>query len=159
MNIQWDEGDVVVSDLDDFLVELLRRLPSAAATDNEAARTRLFGAPTGGKDPEADEEWQEVVVPDLQELFQSNVDVVAKDLERLEETDEGDVRLRVPGEHLRAWVHTLNQARLALAAQHGITEDDMEGRGEFRTEEKGFAFLQVEVYGLVFSFLLRHTEL
>ena len=161
MNIQWEEGDVVFGNLDDFLADLLRRLPAAAAIDDEAARKRLFGSPTGGKDPEADEEWKDVVEPDLEELFQSHVEIVERDLQKLNGSgdEEGEFELRVPGEHLRAWVHTLNQARIALAAKYDINEADMEGRGEFESEEKGFAFLQVEIYGLVFGFLLRHTDL
>jgi hypothetical protein len=158
MNFQWEDGDVVFGELDDFWTELLRRLPETAAVQDEPARRRLFGGPTGGADPDADAEWQEVVEPELRELFQSHIEIVERDLQNIREVD-GERCLRVPAEHLRAWVHTLNQARLAVGARNGITEDDMEGRRAFDTQEKGFAMLQIEVYGLVLGFLLRHTDL
>jgi hypothetical protein len=158
MNFQWEDGDVMFGELDEFWTELLRRLPESAATQDEPARKRLFGGPTAGTDPEADEEWREVVEPELEELFQSHIDVVSSDLQNLRVID-GESTLRIPADHLRAWVHTLNQARLAIGARNGITEDDMEGRRAFDTQEKGFAMLQIEVYGLVLGFLLRHTEL
>jgi hypothetical protein len=158
MNIQWEDGGLVFGDLDEFLTELLRRLPECAATDDEPARKRMFGRPTGGKDPEADEEWQEVVQPELRELFQSHVDAVSADLAGLTQED-GVGLLRVPPEHARAWVHTLNQARLALAARHDVTEADMEGRQAVEEEDKAFALFQIEIYGLILGFLLRHVEL
>ena len=158
MNFLWEDEHVVFTDLDDFWSELLRRLPESAAPEDEPARKRLFGSPTAGKDREADEEWAEVVEPELREAFQSHVDVVAADLRTMIEADEGST-LRIPADHLRAWVHTLNQARLAIGARNGITEDDMEGRRAFETQEKGFAMLQIEVYGLLLGMMLRHTEL
>jgi hypothetical protein len=158
MNFLWEDESVVFSDLDDFWSELLRRLPESAAPDDEPARKRLFGAPTGGKDPEADAEWAEVVEPELRELFQTHIDVVAGDLQTMVEVDEGN-SLRIPADHLPAWIHTLNQARLAIGARNGVTEDDMEGRRAFETQEKGFAMLQIEVYGLLLGIMLRNTEL
>jgi hypothetical protein len=158
MNFLWDEGDVVFGELDEFWSELFRRLPESAATIDEPVRKRLFGGPTGGKDPDADAEWKEVVEPELDELFQSHVEVVAADLENMREI-EGEMTLRVPAEHIRAWIHTLNQARLAIGARNGVTEEDMEGRRAFDSQEKGFAMLQIEVYGVVLGFLLRHSEL
>jgi hypothetical protein len=158
MNFQWEDGDVVFGELDEFWTELLRRLPESAAVYDEAAQRRLFGGPTGGNDPEADADWKDVVEPELRELFDSHIDVVERDLQNLRQLD-GESSLRVPADHLRAWVHTLNQARLAIGARNGITEEDMEGRRAFDTQEKGFAMLQIEVYGLVLGFLLRHLDL
>jgi hypothetical protein len=158
MNIQWQDGDVLFGDLDEFLSELFLSLPACAAAEDEAARKRIYGTVTGGADPEADSEWQEVVEPELRELFQSHIDVVSGDLKLMEEKD-GAHALLVPGEHLEAWAHTLNQARLALGARYDITEEDMEGRRKIDGPEKGFALFQIEIYGLVLSFLLRHMEL
>ena len=158
MNIQWQDGTVVFGDLDEFLKELLRGLPACANLESEAAHKRLYGSPTAGADQEADEEWREVVEPELQEQFQSHIDVVSEDLAGIQE-NEGTFTLSVPGDHLQAWVHTLNQARLALGAKYEITEDDMEGRRTFDNQDKGFALLQIEIYGLILGFLLRHTEL
>lgn len=158
MNIRWDDGDVEFGALNGFLSDLLRRLPLCAEAEDEAARGRLFGSPTGGKDLAADADWKEIIEPELEQLFKSHLDIVAEDLQLMRE-ENGECSLRVSGDHLRAWVHTLNQARLALGARHEITEDDMEGKREIEDEAKGFALLQIEIYGLVLGFLLRHTDL
>lgn len=158
MNFQWEDGALVFGQLDEFWSELLRRLPESAEPRDEPARKRLFGPPTGGKDPDADAEWQEMVEPELRELFQSHLDVVTADLGHLKLVD-GEGMLRIPAEHIRAWIHTLNQARLAIGARNGVTDEDMEGRRAFDTQEKGFAMLQIEVYGMILGFLLQYTDL
>ena len=158
MNFRWQDSGVVFGNLDEFFSELIRKLPACATVEDEPVRKRIFGSPTAGVDPIADEEWSEVVEPELRELFESHVSVVSEDLKRMEEID-GEHTLRVPQDHLRAWIHTLNQARLALGARHDITEDDMEGRRMIEDEGKGFAMLQIEVYGLILGILLRHVEL
>jgi hypothetical protein len=158
MNFQWQGNGVVLGDLDEFLWELIRKLPACATVEDEPVRKRLFGSPTAGADPVADEEWTEVVEPELRELFESHVNVVSEDLNRMEEID-GEHTVRVPQEHLHAWIHTLNQARLALGARHDITEDDMEGRRLLEDENKGYAMLQIEIYGAILGILLHHFDL
>lgn len=158
MNILLEDGEVVFGELDEFLGNLIQRLPECAESESEAARKRLFGPPTAGRDPEADEDWREVVEPEMRELFQSHIDIVTEDLQGLEKHD-GEHVLRVPVEHLPAWVHTLNQARLALGAEYDVTEEDMSGHNLLLTDQsKGFALLQIEVYGLILGVLLRHME-
>lgn len=149
----------VFEDIDPFIGDLLRALPKCAEADSDSVRSRIFPAPTGGSDPAEDQDWREHVEPGLRELFQSHLDVVAADLATMR--DEGQTwRLNVSAAHGPAWLHTLNQARLALGALHGVTEDDTSGRRRKRpTSEKAFALMQIDFYGMIQSLLLAQTEL
>lgn len=150
-----DEG-WVFEDMDPLIVDLLRGLPACAAPDDDAARKRIFGSLTGGADPEADREWHQDVEPELHELFQSHVDVVSADLAKLHE--EGEVfTLAITLGNARAWIHTLNQARLALGARFGVTEEDSAGRRRHKGN-KAFAIMQIDFYGMLISLLLARTE-
>jgi len=157
MEIQASEKGWVFADMEPLIVELLRGLPACADPDDEASRARIFSAPTAGDDPEADSEWREENEPELHELFQTHVDVVAADLAAIRQ--KGDAfTLTIPAANSRAWIHTLNQARLALGARHGITEDDTAGRRRHRGA-KAFAVMQIDFYGMLLSMLLSQTEL
>jgi hypothetical protein len=160
MIIRFDEDVVHFEALDEFSVDMFRRLPDCAGTDDGPAGRRIFATLTGGADPEADAEWKEVVEPSLRELYESHVDVVKKDVADIisgEESEEGG-ELSFPLEHGRAWMHTLNQARLALGARHDVTEEDMEGRRELKDGDKMFAIMQIEFFGIVLGVLLQRIE-
>jgi len=152
-----DEG-WVFDDMDPFIVELLRSLPTCASTDDEAAHTRIFSTPTNGADAEADRDWRENVEPGMGELFTGHMDLVAADLAGIRQ--HGDAyTLVVPRENARAWIHTLNQARLALGARHGVVDDDTGGRRRRHTGTKAFAIMQIDFFGMLLSLLLGGTEL
>ncbi len=154
----WEEDLFSFTELDPLTAELLRRIPGCASTEDEAARRRLFPSLTGGAEEEADLDWRETMEPELRELFSSNVETVAADLAKMEETKAG-LQLFVPIQHAPAWVHTINQARLALAARHNITEANMNGEEMPADPQDAFAVFQVEFYGAVLSMLVYHTEL
>ena len=165
MEIRNSEEGWEFAGIDPFILELLRALPSCATTEDDAARKRLFSAPTGGADADADADadWREYVEPELAALFQSHLDIVSGDLAAITETEEGAL-LRIPAAHARAWIHTFNQARLALGARHDVTEDDTSGRRDvFGDKEpdaqKAFALMQIDFYAWLLSLLLSRTEL
>lgn len=155
-----DEGWELAA-IDPLVADLLRMLPDVAATDDEAVQSRIFPSPLRGNDavhdPDAAAEWREYVEPELRALFQSHLDIVAADLATVETKAEESV-LRIPADHGRAWIHTLNQARLALGAQHEITEGDSAGRRQ-QSGEKAFALMQIDFYAMILSLLLSRTEL
>ncbi len=157
MEIQISEEGWVFCEMEQVIVELLRMVPAAAAPDDDAARKRIFSAPTGGADADADSEWREYVEPELRELFKTHTDVVAADLSAMEEKDE-TFTLRIPAAHGRAWIHTLNQARLALGARHDVTDDDTNGHRR-QSGAKGFAIMQIDFYAMLISMMLGNTEL
>ncbi len=145
--------------MDPFVLELLRVLPACAEPEDDAARKRIFSPPTiqPDADAEANSEWSEYVEPGLRELFKSHTDIVAADLAAMKGEGEA-ATLRIPTEHGRAWIHTFNQARLALGARHGVTEDDTAGRTE-PGGEKAFALMQIDFYATLLGLLLSRTEL
>ena len=160
MEIQSSDEGWVFSEMDPFIAELFRILPASAAPDDDASRKRIFSAPTRGRDAAAanlNRDWSEYVEPELRELFKTHVDIVAADL-ALMKGEEESLTLRIPAKNARAWIHTLNQARLALGARHGVTEDDIEDR-QPKNAAEGFALMQIDFYGTILSLLLSRTEL
>jgi len=157
MEIHSDDDGWVFDEIDPLIADLLRILPASASVEDDAARSRVFSAPTAGEDKSADDDWREYVEPGLRELFQSHTDTVATDLATMK-TDAGNCSLRIPMEHGRAWIHTLNQARLALGARHEVVEGDSNSRRQ-HSGEKSFALMQIDFYAMLLSLLLRRTEL
>ncbi len=157
MEIRNETDGWVFEEIDPFIIDLLRVIPECASTDDEAARKRIFSSLTDGEDTAADEDWREYVEPDLRELFKSHTDIVAADL-RTMRTDSENATLRIPLSNARAWIHTLNQARLSLAARHGVDESESENLASL-SGPKGFILMQLDFYGTILSFLLTRTEL
>lgn len=129
------------------VAELLRQIPRWVDGDCEAAEERLFPAPSG--DPDEDtlrDDWKAFVQPELHSLFQSARDTVASDLRGLRENGE-EFDLEFPRQHAEAWVSAVNQARLALAARHEFTENELSHPEPLEiNSERDFALLQMWVY-------------
>lgn len=156
MNMIFADDSVNFHDMDSFVSALLRQLPAAASTDEPKAGDRIFPGLIRG-DEAANAEWVEFVEPGLRELFRSHVDVVAEDLGKI--ATEGELSsVSVPLAHAPAWIHTLNQARLCLGARHDVTEEDMEHPRGAADPERGYALLQIEVYGVILSAFLEGAE-
>ena len=157
MEIRTDDDGWVFDGMDPLIADLFRLLPECAAPADEDSRRRIFSSPTGGRDAEADQEWREQVEPEMRELFRSHVDAVAADVSGIRRKGEF-FTLSIPAGNAHVWIHTLNQARLALGARHGITEGDLSGPHE-HTGPKAFAILQVDFYGMILGLLLSRTEI
>ena len=158
MELRWDDDGWHFEQMDSLVTELLGHVPSCAMLQDDAAEARIFTSPTGGADTEEDQDWRENVVPELRELFQSHVDVVRADLTRMK-TEGGTSALHIPAGNGRAWIHTLNQARLALGAKHGIIEEEIEARRKVHGVDKSYALLQIDFYGMLLGLILSRTEL
>jgi Domain of unknown function (DUF2017) len=158
MIIRFDEDSAHIEALDPFCTEMFRRLPECAATDDDATSARIFPSLTGGADRDADSDWKDVVEPGLRELFESHVDVVRRDVAAIRTGKDGE-EISFPLDHGRAWMHTLNQARLALGARHDVTEEDMQGRRGSEDGDKAFAVMQIEFFGIVLGVLLQRIEI
>lgn len=151
-----DAKTVALEEIDSFIGDLLRQIPANADPDScEAAAARLFPPPTGGRDPEDDIEWRELVEPGLRELFMDALAIVAEDLKGLPAKSG---TLRVPVRHLDAWIHSLNQARLALAARHGFSDRELEREIPMEGSDRAFALFQIHFYGLLQEFFLRQLD-
>ncbi len=156
-----DDQTVRLSRLDAFLAELLRRIPkSADPGDNAAARTRLFSAPShDDAETELVEDWREYVAPELRRIFLTTLEVIEGDLPKLQiDKKSGEGTLSIPLSHLESWIHGLNQARLALAASHDFTEEEMERSLPLGADPRALALVQVRFYGVLQELFLRELE-
>lgn len=155
-----DKQTVCVAGLDPFLSDLLQKIADAAdPSGNTAAEARLYTTPTNGAEPEFDEEWTELIQPDLREYFATSVEIVQGDLlgfSSAEENPESD-ELQIPVAHLEAWIHALNQARLALAARHDVTENDMNDL-PLGGDVRALSVFQIHFYGFLQECFLRQLE-
>ena len=161
MKIQrLDAKTIALEEIDGLISELLRQIPASAdPSGSEAATERLYPSPTEGREPEADADWREYVEPGLRELFLDAVSVVREDLKDFPvKPPAGSRALMLPVKHLDAWIHALNQARLALAARHGFTERELEHEIPAEGGERAFALFQIHFYGLLQEFFLRQLE-
>lgn len=161
MKIQrLDAKTIALEEIDGLIGELLRQIPASADPDgSEAATERLFPSLTEGRDPEADEEWREYVEPGLRELFLDAVSVVRDDLKNFPAKGSAAAHeLQLPVKHLEAWIHALNQARLALAARHAFSESELEHEIPTEGGARAFALFQIHFYGLLQEFFLRQLE-
>lgn len=155
------EGDALwVSDLDPFLAELLRQIPSS--TDPEgasAAEERLYSRPSNEKDICA--EWKSYVEPELHRLFRSATETVAADLAQLNGNEKSlrNRTLLIPFEHADAWLNALNQARLVIAAKHEFTDAELNDHDRSPIgSRRDLSLFQVNFYGFLQEFILREMQ-
>lgn len=143
-------GAVQLTDLDEFLAELLRLIPMAASPDgHDAAMRRLFPRPTD--DPDACSDWEEYVVPDLESHFEYVNDVVRDDLAALGTvTSEPPEVFEIHPDHFDAWLSALNQARLVLSERFDLGENDMDEPFMYLPDSpRAMAKLQVHFYAVL----------
>ena len=152
-----DEQTLAIGELDLLGVELLHQIPvSAEPADNTDVHDRFFPSPSGGRDARLDGDWQNYVEPGLRELFQDCLEVIESDLADFPgDTPQDYYTLQLPLKHLEAWIHGLNQARLALAARYDFTEEEMESRMPVTGDVRAFGLFQVHVYGFLQECFLR----
>jgi hypothetical protein len=123
-------GEAIVVTLDVNEVELLRAIPGEvrAALETPASKddpvyNRLF--PSAYLDPteeSAEQEWQELVHPELLQSRLAALDLVAATLDRAV-TQRGRAEVELAPEEVEAWLGVVNDARLALGTRLGVTED------------------------------------
>jgi hypothetical protein len=124
------KGDGVAVSLPVQEVEILRTVPDQLGEvlrrprdpDDDVSR-RLF--PTAYLDPtqeEAEQEWQELVHPELLRERLARLDVVTESLARGVER-RGSIEVLLSAEEVEAWLGVLNDTRLALGTTLGVTED------------------------------------
>lgn len=158
MEFALAENGLILSQLDFFLVELLRQIPgSAEPGDCEPARERLYSKP--GEELQANADWREYVEPELRHLFETANETVRKDLNRFRAKKFGDqtlYRLRIPTEHFDQWLSSLNQARLALAARHDFSPAQLASTKLPSTgSARGLTLFQIHFYGFLQECLVR----
>ena len=158
MHIRRTDADTIeIAALDSLCSDFLRQIvPCAQCDDHPAVQARLYSSPSEGREPDFDQDWKSYVEPDLRDLFRSAREIVEADLQNLTPVaSPDDATLRIPFKHLEAWIHVLNQARLALSALHDFTERDMESALGMSDDRRSIALFQVHLYGFLQECFLR----
>lgn len=153
-----DEQTIAIGPLDLFSTELLHQIHlSANPGDNREARERLYPPPTHGDDKEFEQDWKDYVEPGLADLFATSIEVIENDIAEFPPARPASDHhtLHLPVKNLEAWIHGLNQARLALAARHGFTEKDIDSPIPMDGDMKALALFQVHFYGWLQECFLR----
>lgn len=140
------------------LAELLRAAPRLGR-NSEKAEARFFPAPSLDASENAlRQDWKAVVEPDLHEIFQSARDIVEADIRTLKEDHDGCL-LEIPTRHIDAWLNVLNQARLALAAEHDLKERELSAPGPIHIRsDRDLALLQINFFAAVQHLLIEELE-
>jgi hypothetical protein len=156
-----DEKTILLAQINPVFAELLRQITSSAdPTGSEAAQDRLFSPPIADlEEHQFQEDWQEYVEPELAKLFQSALQKIDADLGTLRvNAANGDATLTIPSEHLEAWIHGLNQARLVLTERHRLQEDDLDRPPPRSPDPRSFHLLQLHFYAELQLLFLRLLE-
>jgi hypothetical protein len=162
MEICWRKNGLEISELDPFLAELLRQIPSSTKPGGvRAAEDRLFSRPTTPDEADTCVEWKLYVEPELRRFFQTATETVAQDLEQLngKEKPFANRTLRIPADHADAWLSALNQARLVIAAKSEFTESEL--CDHYRSpigSRRDLSLFQVNFYGFLQEFILRESN-
>jgi hypothetical protein len=158
MEIHRRNAHIEISELDPFLVELLRQIPASADPGGAAAaEQRLFSSPTTNES-EMCAEWKTYVEPELRCLFQAATQTVAQDLQQLNGNEKllANRTLRIPSKHADAWLSALNQARLVIAAKNNFTESELNDHCRSPIgSRRDLSLFQVNFYGFLQEFILR----
>lgn len=131
-------------DIHPLFASLLTELPKAASR-HKKAQARLYPDPIGGEDhTEFRRDWKEHVRPELERLFASSREIVARDLSAL---GGNGTKLVIPSGHLEAWLNALNQARLVIVEESNFSEADLDHREppDLATR-RGMALLKMHFY-------------
>lgn len=156
-----NETTVLLERVDPILADFLRRItPSADPGDDEAAKARIFSAPTADpKEKRFSEDWQEYIEPELARLFQSALEVIDGDLKKLHaDPKTGEAVLSIPRDHLESWIHGLNQARLVLSERHQLYDEDLDHEHALARDPHSMLVLQLHFYAELQHFFLRLLE-
>ena len=155
-----DQDHMELGEMDFLCAQfILQIVPNATDTENTAAASRLFSTPTQGREPEFEQDWKDYVHPDLRNIFRSAQKIVEEDLKRFHPPESGEsATLRIPLKNLEAWIHTLNQARLAISATHDFCEEDLEKPVSLVGDARGLALFQVHFYGFMQECFLQQLD-
>ncbi len=152
----------LISGIHPLLLYCLQELPQILEQrDSPAAIERLI-PDLMADNPDANDEWREMMGPELRHLFVSAGDTVLRDLATLKPAGgkSENLQLLVPIIHVDAWISALNEARLILGALYEIQEEDLDLEIDTfdLSFEKHKAILQVHLLGEIQQLLIEHLQ-
>lgn len=151
---------LVMREIPPLFGQLLREIPTVGNIDCPHVAERFFPSPTSDQTEETlREDWKAFVEPGLHEAFSDARQIVEADLRSMTEED-GLFALMIPRSHVMAWIHALNQARLALVAHHELTMDEsVSWPPEVITNQNDWLRLQMGFYERILGWLIDLVEL
>lgn len=155
------QGGFELRDVSEPFLGMLQELPEIPERYSAEAEARLYPPPVEKSDSleELEEDWKAHVEPELRRLFAEARSLVRGDLAQLDSNSAGRRTLRVPAQNVEAWMHTLTQARLAMAEAHSFTETELSQphHGPWTTP-RHFARLQMDFYAGLLEWILSGTK-
>ena len=135
----------------DWLV--LEQIPS------DAVEEKRFSLPEELADLMDDgAEWDDLVVPELADLFTGQVDHVAEAVARASENGDGESgELFILSDDAGDWYGALNQARLALESRWGFSGDEEGDSLAGAPPQKRSAFIRSQFYLVLQGLLLDYA--
>jgi len=131
LSLQKNTGCWRLGEMQEIHLDFLRlAADDASMSDCPGGRERLFPQPLTGREElleeEFNEEWNEIIAPEIEMQFAGDVGVYMSDLDSVQPVKKTGgaaprlYRLDVPVAHGQAWFSTLNQARLLLDLKHKL---------------------------------------
>lgn len=155
------DGGITLLFLPPEFAELLLEIPALIdADDRPEVRSRRYQNPTAD-DEEANAEWERMMHPDLFHLVAEARDVVARDLQLLEQTHTDPIggRLDIPHKHRHAWISAIQTVRVSLGAEHAITAEDMEDVAALAEPgPRAQAIMRIHVLGDLQGLLIQEVD-
>jgi hypothetical protein len=140
---------------------LLLEIPALLDDDDRPeVQSRRYQVPTAD-DEEANAEWARMMHPDLFHLVAEARDVVARDLQLLEQThaDPTGGQLNIPTDHRNAWISAIQTVRVSLGAAHSIDAEDMEDLTILSERgERSRAIMRIHVLGDLQGLLIQEVD-
>ncbi|MDX2081793.1 MAG: DUF2017 family protein [Terrimicrobiaceae bacterium] len=154
-----NDGTTEFRQVPDFLLEMLKEVPALAASDDPRVEARFFPSPVAADARDVlSEDWSAYVQPELQASFLEARETIQADL-RSARKDGALWTIRIPLNHADAWLHALNQARLAIAAANDFGEDDLSADLPAQvSSEREQALLRMHFYGMVQEWFVRFLD-
>ncbi len=176
LSLQKSTGHWRLGEMQEIHLDFLRlAADDSSMGDCPGGRERLFPQPLTGKDELLDEEfndeWKELIAPELEMQFAGAVGTLMSDLDSVQtvkKTGDAEVklyRLDVPVAHGQSWFSTLNQARLLLDLKYKLhTPRDApeestvrEQTGETDDASRLLVLMRYEFYAWIQEWLVRNV--
>ena len=148
------EGGLRIDADDEDDWELLRAIISDANSCQTDLASRLGGLMS---DDALSGDWEELIVPDLREVFQDELAEIGASIESaIFNADNGPGPIWITPDDAFPWYSSLNQARLALEEIHHFGPEDTADPRKM-TPNQQLAFIRSGFYSEIQSLLLRHV--
>jgi hypothetical protein len=157
---QRREGSVEFFEVEPIEMDLLREIVTILESPGDTrSDRRLFSQPARESETEFLRDWSEFVEPELRQLFISARTVVKEDLTALQTVKGRHGYLKFPVQHSDAWLSTLNQVRLILAARHNFTERELSNyRFPIAFSKRELVLVQINFYAAIQERLIEILE-